>query len=483
MSKFRRSLGTLAKSAGGDVGRFRDLVERWYDDQMERVSGRYGRRVSAITLVIAVLLVLSFNINVVTLGRALYGDAIVQAAVSTAAANGTSCPAGQEQQACLAGLEGRLSSTVVAGLPIGWGTIPGCEAANARCNWLDKRGILSSHGDSGWPLTLILIGFLVTIAALILGARLWFRILTRFGSLRATGPKPATSANPRQSRSGTEARMAQRPSTAQRFNYSRWPVVAVVAFTAGTLALAAYAIRAGVQHLASGHSTKDAASSLWHLVILSVAAGILSYAVVEFVKRQTRMRRLFNARIVKSRFGSVLSFPQSLGGGPDSAGTNGLPLETEIAVRDPISYSGSIQQVTAQISLQLRQLVRLATDRSLPEELKRNALTLALGLDHTFSGTLPDPEGERRSDQIATIQDLVDRRLDIFQIEATQRWCFWMRTLGAVTAGLLAAISAWAVTSSLTAILVAALFGIFVGGPMSWITRDLTRVVERRALF
>ena len=105
MSKFRRSLGTLAKSAGGDVGRFRDLVERWYDDQMERVSGRYGRRVSAITLVIAVLLVLSFNINVVTLGRALYGDAIVQAAVSTAAANGTSC--GRPGTAGLPGRPGR----------------------------------------------------------------------------------------------------------------------------------------------------------------------------------------------------------------------------------------------------------------------------------------------------------------------------------------------------------------------------------------
>ena len=152
-------------------------------------------------------------------------------------------------------------------------------------------------------------------------------------------------------------------------------------------------------------------------------------------------------------------------------------------ISDPISYSGSIQQVTAQISLQLRQLVRLATDRDLPGDVKRKALALALGQDDISPDDMPDLWGEQRSDQLATIQDLIDRRLDVFQIEATQRWCALMRTLGAVTAGLLAAISAWAVTSSLTAILVAALFGIFVGGPMSWITRDLTRVVERRALF
>ena len=151
MLTLRRSLGTLAKSAGGDIGRFGALVEQWYDEQMERVSGWYERRVSAVTLVIAVLLVLLLNINVVTLGRALYSDAVIRAATSTAVANGTSCPAGPEQQACLASLEERVSSTLVAGLPIGWQTIPGCKTVNARCNWLDKRGILSSHGDFGRP--------------------------------------------------------------------------------------------------------------------------------------------------------------------------------------------------------------------------------------------------------------------------------------------------------------------------------------------
>ena len=361
MSTLRRSLGTLANSAGGDIGRFRALVEQWYDDQMERVSGWYERRVSAVTLVIAVLLVLLLNINVVTLGRALYSDAVIRAAASTAVANGTSCPAGPEQQACLASLEERVSSTLVAGLPIGWRTIPGCKAVNARCNWLDKRGILSSHGDSGGQVTIILIGFLVTIVALILGARLWSRLLARLGSLRATGPKPATSASPksatsaspRQARSGTEAIMA-------RSRYSWWPVIAVGAAIVGTIAFAAYAVRAGVQHLAAGHTPKDAANSLWHLVILSVAAGILSYAVVEFAKRQTRMRSFFNARIVEARFGEDLDFPQHLRDSLPEDARRSLPLGTGIAISDPISYSGSIQQVTAQISLQLRQLVQLA---------------------------------------------------------------------------------------------------------------------------
>jgi hypothetical protein len=96
----------------------------------------------------------------------------IRGAVNTEVVNETSCPGNQEQQACLANLEELLSSTAESGLPIGWGTIHRCAARQARCNWLDKRGILSSHGNSGWQATVILIGFLVTIAVLILDATL-----------------------------------------------------------------------------------------------------------------------------------------------------------------------------------------------------------------------------------------------------------------------------------------------------------------------
>jgi hypothetical protein len=39
---------------------------------------------------------------------------------------------------------------------------------------------------------LILIGFLITIIALTPGARFWFDLLSKLGSLRSTGPKPAS---------------------------------------------------------------------------------------------------------------------------------------------------------------------------------------------------------------------------------------------------------------------------------------------------
>ena len=80
-----------------------------------------------------------------------------------------------------------------AGVPIGWGTVRDCAEPRAQCNWLDQRGIFSRHGNSGWQLMLVLIGFLVMIVALVPGARFWFGLLSRFGSIPATGPKPATT--------------------------------------------------------------------------------------------------------------------------------------------------------------------------------------------------------------------------------------------------------------------------------------------------
>jgi hypothetical protein len=194
MPTLKTSLQALVMNAGDDVASFRTSVENWYDDHMDRVSGWYKRYVAKITMVAGTILVLLLNINTIAIGRTLYNDSVVRTAVSSVAAKATSCPAGQGQQACLVGLQAQLSAAAQAGLPIGWATVPGCAAPKASCNWLDQRGIFSRHGGSGWQATLVLIGFLITITALTPGARFWFDLLGRLGSLRATGPKPAPPA-------------------------------------------------------------------------------------------------------------------------------------------------------------------------------------------------------------------------------------------------------------------------------------------------
>ena len=191
MSPLKPSLQALVKDAGGDINRFRTSLEKWYDDHMDRVSGWYKRHVAIITLVVGAIVVVLLNLNALTIGRTLYTENAVSTAVSTVAAKAT-CN-GENNQDCLANLEGQLSAAAAAGLPIGWGTVRDCTEPNAHCNWLDQRGIFSRHGNSGWQLVLLLIGFLIMIISIVPGAQFWFGLLTKLNTLRATGPKPATA--------------------------------------------------------------------------------------------------------------------------------------------------------------------------------------------------------------------------------------------------------------------------------------------------
>jgi hypothetical protein len=193
LSVFKPSLQVLAKNAGDDVSKFRTSVEQWYDDHMDRVSGWYKRHAAKITLVVGLILVMLLNINALTIGRTLYNQSAVSTAISAVAAKGTNCPATEGQQECLADLQAQVSAAETAGLPIGWGTVRACAEPGTRCGWLDQRGIFSPQGNSGWQLALVLAGFLIMIIALIPGAQFWFGLLSKLGTLRATGPKPTTA--------------------------------------------------------------------------------------------------------------------------------------------------------------------------------------------------------------------------------------------------------------------------------------------------
>jgi hypothetical protein len=188
---FKSSLQALVKNADGDISRFRTSVEHWYDDHMSRVSGWYKRHVTIITLAVGAILIVLLNINVLTIGRTLYSNNAVSTAVSAVAGRATNCSTSPNQQECLATLQAQLSAASAAGLPIGWGTVRDCQAAGARCNWMDQRGLFSRHGGSFGQFVLVLIGFLLMIIAIAPGAQFWFGLLSKIGAIRSTGPKPA----------------------------------------------------------------------------------------------------------------------------------------------------------------------------------------------------------------------------------------------------------------------------------------------------
>lgn len=72
---------TLAEDTAGDIEAFRTAIEGWFDAGMERVSGWYKRWTQVWQLGIGLLLAIALDINMVTIGTALWNDIPLRTAI------------------------------------------------------------------------------------------------------------------------------------------------------------------------------------------------------------------------------------------------------------------------------------------------------------------------------------------------------------------------------------------------------------------
>jgi hypothetical protein len=180
-SPVRRALLAFLDQARNDVNRFRRSVETWFDLTMDRVSGWYKRQTQIALAVIAAVVTLLFNADALQVGRSLWNDDAVRAAVVAQAQEsvdeGTATPdVGNGVSESAETLSDQVADVRGLELPLGWSTDP------KDPRWFDSLG-----GAIGKAF-----GLLVTMLALTLGAPFWFDLLGRVARLRTTG-KPERS--------------------------------------------------------------------------------------------------------------------------------------------------------------------------------------------------------------------------------------------------------------------------------------------------
>jgi hypothetical protein len=173
----RRQLQVLLDEAGQNRDRFREAVESWYDDTMDRVSGWYKRRSQVVLAIIGIVVAGVANADTVEVSTRLWKEDAVRAAVVAEASRAT-------RAGDVGDLERRLErrATVIDGveqldLPIGW------NEANGQ---LDDLGIFGGD-DSTWAWVG---GVLLTGLALSFGAPFWFDALSKLSRLRISGRRP-----------------------------------------------------------------------------------------------------------------------------------------------------------------------------------------------------------------------------------------------------------------------------------------------------
>lgn len=159
----QRTLGLFAQETGLDRSAFRQRIEDWYDDAMDRVTGWYRRRSQAWILIFAAFVAVVLNIDTLEIARIIWAGAAVVDVGS---------PLSAPPEATIL--------TVGPDLPVGW-TVPE-DSQPWTAGWAVLSGILAHPSK--------LLGFAITAVAVSLAADLWFSLMRRRGGLRAAGAVP-----------------------------------------------------------------------------------------------------------------------------------------------------------------------------------------------------------------------------------------------------------------------------------------------------
>lgn len=145
----------------------------WFDEAMDRASGWYKRKAQTIGLILAACIVVAVDADALSFMQQLWFDAslrqvIVSAAEEVVAAE-TVLNSGKSEQLDLLGT-----------FPIGW-----AEGETLASRFANPAAALRS-----------IVGWMITVLAVSLGAAFWFDLTKKALSLRSSGPKPSPPANP-----------------------------------------------------------------------------------------------------------------------------------------------------------------------------------------------------------------------------------------------------------------------------------------------
>jgi hypothetical protein len=127
-------------------------------------------------------LVAALNVDTINIAQVLWRVPTERAVVASAAAAQATAGNSTERSA-----DQQVRDIAALDLPLGWtsahkGTVASTDPQHAPLN------------AGSWLLKLL--GLLLSVMAVSLGAPFWFDALSKLGQLRATGPKPAKSAAP-----------------------------------------------------------------------------------------------------------------------------------------------------------------------------------------------------------------------------------------------------------------------------------------------
>lgn len=190
----------------GDVDRFRDSLEKWFDDTMLRVTGWYKRYTQVFLFFIGLLIAISFNVDTLTVADKLNKDPQLRAqiieqaqafqkvypeyqeALEANSANSSDIREQIKQGKALVASANKLLNEDInktnTTLGLGW------EFKKGSSVWQKAGHVITTPKAGNW------LGFFLTALAISLGAPFWFDLLNKLMKLRGSTSQQRALNNP-----------------------------------------------------------------------------------------------------------------------------------------------------------------------------------------------------------------------------------------------------------------------------------------------
>ena len=173
--QLKAAIDALSATSSKDIDKFKNNIAVWFDNSMDRVSGWYKRRTQWVSFVVALVIAVIFNVNVLYESAQIWTRPSVIADLPTQHFTEDQHAMHPEQAAATAS---QLFNALEPAFLIGW---------------------LEGPKPHDWQsLYIAIASWIIVAGATLFGASFWFDILQRVTHLKGTGREPARSAAPPQ---------------------------------------------------------------------------------------------------------------------------------------------------------------------------------------------------------------------------------------------------------------------------------------------
>lgn len=161
----RLHLSLLLKESGEDLNRFRELLEEWFNQTMDRAKGWYKKKMAFLSFFTGLVVAVSFNVDTIFITRELKNDLSIREALMAQVEAYSNSGQGIEMSDALS------------------------DSVSANASRINETLSLSTyHNFTGSSPLRAVTGWLLTALALSFGAPFWFDLLNKLMKLRTSVP-------------------------------------------------------------------------------------------------------------------------------------------------------------------------------------------------------------------------------------------------------------------------------------------------------